>query len=46
MAEGIAAALVGDGFGLVELHAESVDLEGLFLQLTGGAPVSARSTAA
>lgn len=46
VAEGIAAALVRDGFGLVELHGESVDLEALFLQLTGGAPVSARSTAA
>ena len=46
VAEGVAAALVGGGVGLVELHEDSVDLEALFLQLTGGAPASAGSTAA
>ena len=46
VAEGIATALVRDGFGLLELHGESVDLEAVFLQLTGGAPVRATSTAA
>ena len=46
VAEGVAVALVGAGFGLVELHEDAVDLEALFLQLTGGAPASARPTAA
>jgi ABC-2 type transport system ATP-binding protein len=46
VAEGVAAALVGGGFGLAALHEDSADLEALFLQLTGGAPASARPTAA
>ncbi len=45
VAESVAAALVGGGFGLVELHEDSVDLEALFLQLTGGAPTTARAAA-
>ena len=46
VAEGVAAALVGAGFGLVELHEDAIDLEALFLQLTGGAPASARHVTA
>jgi len=46
VAEGVAAAVLGGGFGLLELREDSIDLEALFLQLTGGAPPSARSTAA
>ena len=44
LAERVAAALVDGGFGLAELRDESVDLETLFLDLTGAA--SARPTAA
>jgi len=44
VAEGVAAALVGGGFGLAELREHSVDLEALFLELTGSAPASARAT--
>jgi len=44
LAERVAAALVDGGFGLAELRDESVDLETLFLDLTGAAP--ARPTAA
>ncbi len=46
VAEGVAAALVGAGFGLVELHEDTIDLEALFLRLTGGAPASARPATA
>ena len=41
MSEAVAAALVGAGVGLVELRAESIDLEALFLELTGGALAAA-----
>ena len=44
LAERVAAALVDGGFGLAELRDEPVDLETLFLDLTGAAP--ARPTAA
>src|SRR5262249_60738727 len=44
VAEGVAAALVGGGFGLAELREHSVDLEALFLELTGSAPASVRAT--
>jgi ABC-2 type transport system ATP-binding protein len=38
LAERVAAALVDAGFGLIELRDESIDLETLFLGLTGGKP--------
>jgi gliding motility-associated transport system ATP-binding protein len=44
LAERVAAALVDGGFGLAELRDEPVDLETLFLELTGAAP--ARPTVA
>jgi hypothetical protein len=44
LAERVAAVLVDGGFGLAELRDEPVDLETLFLDLTGAAP--ARPTAA
>jgi gliding motility-associated transport system ATP-binding protein len=41
VAETLAAALVSGGFGLVDLGRAPVDLESLFLQLTGGREASA-----
>jgi ABC-2 type transport system ATP-binding protein len=38
LAERVAAALVDGGFGLIELRDEPIDLETLFLGLTGGGP--------
>jgi ABC-2 type transport system ATP-binding protein len=38
IAEAVAAALVSRGLGLVELAPAPIDLEALFLQLTGGSP--------
>jgi ABC-type multidrug transport system ATPase subunit len=38
LAERVAAALVDGGFGLIELRDEPIDLETLFLGLTGGVP--------
>jgi hypothetical protein len=37
VAEPIAALLVQSGFGLLALEEDTVDLEALFLELTGGA---------
>jgi hypothetical protein len=34
-AETMAQALVADGFGLLSMEPDPVDLEGLFLRLTG-----------
>ena len=42
VADHVAAALVGSGFGLLEMTAAPLDLEALFLQLTGPAPEAAR----
>jgi ABC-2 type transport system ATP-binding protein len=38
VAEALAASLVSSGFGLIDLGPAPVDLETLFLQLTGGRP--------
>jgi hypothetical protein len=38
LAERVAVALVESGFGVAELRDEPVDLETLFLDLTGAAP--------
>ena len=38
LAEALAAAVVGGGFGLLEMSPTPVDLEALFLGLTGGRP--------
>jgi hypothetical protein len=40
VAEALTLAVVGEGFGLLELREAPVELESLFLQLTrsGGAP--------
>jgi ABC-2 type transport system ATP-binding protein len=42
----VAAALVGAGLALVELHERAVDLESLFLALTGGAVRTSPTAAA
>ena len=38
VAEGVAAAVVGGGFGLLDMGPAPVDLEALFLGLTSRAP--------
>lgn len=45
VAESIAAALVQRGFGLLTIHEDTVDLESLFLELTGSATAAAPSPA-